>query len=283
MAAEDFSTREFPMTDRNFDQICRIAMQRTGISLTPHKKEMVYSRLARRIRSLGLENFTVYCEMLATGETAEMNEFVNAITTNLTSFFREKHHFSFLRRVVDADWARRNQRGEALRIWSAGCSSGEEPYSIAMTLCEAGVTPDWNLRILATDLDSNMLDTARAGIYPQERVEQMNPALLKKYFLRDRDAGSASGMVRVKQSVRDMITFNRLNLMEEWPMRGRFDVIFCRNVVIYFTKDTQRVLFDRYAELLKDQSHVFIGHSESLSGVSDRFENLGNTIYRKIA
>lgn len=282
MAAEDFSTREFPMTDRNFDQICRIAMQRTGISLTPHKKEMVYSRLARRIRCLGLGSFNAYCELLATDDPGEMDEFVNAITTNLTSFFREKHHFSFLRRIVETDWLNRTRQGESFRIWSAGCSSGEEPYSIAMTLCEAGVTPDWNVKILATDLDSNMLDTARAGIYPQERVERMNPALLKKYFLRDRENG-VNGTVRVKQSVRDMITFNRLNLMEEWPMRGRFDVIFCRNVIIYFTKETQRTLFDRYARLLKERAHVFIGHSESLNGVSDRFESLGNTIYQKMS
>lgn len=269
------------MTSRNFEQICRIALDRTGISLTPHKKEMVYSRLARRIRSLGLDSFSAYCELLADADAGEMSEFVNAITTNLTSFFREKHHFSFLRHIVAADWEARHRRGESLRVWSAGCSTGEEPYSIAITLCEAGVAADWNLRILATDLDSNVLDIARAGVYPVERVEQMNPALLKKYFQRERE--SAGGTVKIKQSLRDMITFNRLNLMEDWPMRGRFDVIFCRNVVIYFTKDTQRTLFDRYANLLKDNAHVFIGHSESLGGVSDRFENLGNTIYRKIA
>jgi len=151
-----------------------------------------------------------------------------------------------------------------------------------MTLSEAGVGSDWNVKILATDLDSNVLDTARAGIYPLDRVEQMNPELFKKYFQRDRATGTG-GVARIKQSLRDMITFNRLNLMDEWPMRGRFDVIFCRNVVIYFSKDTQRVLFERYAELLKDNSHLFIGHSESLSGVSERFENLGHTIYRKLS
>jgi chemotaxis protein methyltransferase CheR len=282
MAGDSFSAREFPMTDRNFELICHIARERTGISLTPHKKEMVYSRLARRIRNLGLGSFNAYCDLLVADDTGEMNEFVNAITTNLTSFFREKHHFSFLRRIVASDWVARNRRGEPLRIWSAGCSTGEEPYSIAMTLCEAGVTADWNVKILATDLDSNVLDTARAGIYPQERVEQMNPALMKQYFQRDRDS-AVGGAVRIKQSLRDMITFNRLNLMEEWPMRGRFDILFCRNVIIYFTKETQRVLFDRYAGQLKDNAHVFIGHSESLGGVSNRFENLGNTVYRKIS
>jgi chemotaxis protein methyltransferase CheR len=279
---EENNGREFPMSDSNFEQICKIAFDSTGISLSRHKKEMVYSRLARRIRRLALAGFDAYCDLLASDDASEMNEFVNAITTNLTSFFREKHHFDFLQQLVSKEWALRHKKGESFRIWSAGCSSGEEPYSIAMSLREAGVNNDWNIKILATDLDSNMVKTAKEGIYAYERVDRMSEALLRKYFLRDRDAGQG-GHVRVKDSVRELITFNRLNLMEVWPMRNKFDIIFCRNVVIYFTKETQRVLFGRYADLLKSDAHVFIGHSESLNGISDRFESIGNTIYRKIS
>lgn len=277
-ASDDFASREFPMTERNFAQICQIAFEKTGISLSPHKKEMVYSRLARRIRRIGLASFNAYCELLSSGDDSELSEFVNAITTNLTSFFREKHHFDFLQRVVKTDWLAGARKSQPIRIWSAGCSTGEEPYSIAMTLREAGVGPDWNLKILATDLDSNVLDTARSGVYPVERVERLDQTLLKKYFLRD---STDRDTVRVKDSLREMITFNRLNLMEEWPMRGQFDILFCRNVIIYFNKETQRVLFERYANIVKNKGYVFIGHSESLNGVSSRFTNLGNTIYRK--
>jgi len=276
--SDDFSSREFPMTERNFAQICQIAFEKTGISLSPHKKEMVYSRLARRIRRIGLASFSAYCELLETDDKEELSEFVNAITTNLTSFFREKHHFDFLHRVVKNEWMVSHRKSQPIRIWSAGCSTGEEPYSIAMTLLEAGVDSGWNLKILATDLDSNVLDTARKGIYPAERVERLDPNVLKKYFLRDSAERDA---VRVKDSVREMITFNRLNLMEEWPMRSQFDIIFCRNVIIYFNKETQKVLFERYANLVTSKGYVFIGHSESLNGVSNQFTNLGNTIYRK--
>lgn len=277
-AGNDGEVREFLMTDEDFAQIAQLAGNLTGIVLGNHKRNMVYSRIARRVRAHGFSDFRQYLDYLENNMEAESSEFINSLTTNLTSFFREEHHFSFLKETLFPQLRFANKDRKRLRIWSAGCSIGQEAYSIAMTLRQVGFPSDWDIKILATDLDSNVLDTGRSGVYPASDVEGLHPPLVKRFFLKSRDERS----VQVKDEIRNLVYFKRLNLLESWPLQGPFDIIFCRNVVIYFNKDTQRVLFDRYADLLPVGGHLMIGHSENLSGVTDRFESLGNTIYRKI-
>ncbi|MEZ5505153.1 MAG: protein-glutamate O-methyltransferase [Gammaproteobacteria bacterium] len=277
-----FAEREFPMTDRDFEFIRTIARSRTGIELGDHKKEMIYSRIVRRIRSLDLGSFAEYCEYLEQNNDSELTPFINAITTNLTAFFRENHHFEYLAKTVFPEIKRRHTGDRRIRIWSAGCSTGEEPYSIAMTLHQHFGSERWDARILATDLDTNVLSHGRNGIYGRDRMTGMSEDLLRKYFQVQRGANPEDDRYRAKEFLRDYIRFNQLNLLESWPMSGPFDIIFCRNVVIYFSKETQKTLFDRYADILRPGGYLFIGHSESLHGVSRRFESLGRTIYRRI-
>ncbi|MEE2731448.1 MAG: protein-glutamate O-methyltransferase [Pseudomonadota bacterium] len=278
---KSFSQREFPMTDRDFDTIKHLAKMRSGIELGEHKKEMIYSRIVRRIRALNLSDFKSYLQYLEDHPDAELTNFINAITTNLTSFFRESHHFDFLRQTVLPEIMRKKKAQHRIRIWSAGCSTGEEPYSIAMTLHGALERARWDAKILATDLDTNVLSHGRRGVYSKERIGNMDAQVVRKYFNEPKGGVNEEAM-EAKDSIRSLITFNHLNLLGEWPMKGRFDVIFCRNVVIYFSKETQRELFDRYADILEPDGYLFIGHSESLHGVSKRFESVGRTIYRKL-
>ncbi len=272
---------EFEFSDQDFQRVRRIINEVAGISLADSKRELVYSRLARRLRQCGLQRFEDYCNLLETGENeAELREFINALTTNLTAFFREVHHFDFLAADLLPALVRANNLGKRrIRIWSAGCSTGEEPYSIAMVLRETLPMTGWDVKILATDLDSNVLATAERGVYECSRVKELSEARLRHWFQKGRNA--QEGWVRAAPALRDLITFRQLNLMDDWPMRGPFDLIFCRNVVIYFDKPTQRVLFERFADLLVEQGHLFVGHSESLFKVTERFAPLGKTIYRK--
>ena len=271
--------REFVFTDADFEFIRRLVSEKTGIVLNDAKRNLVYSRLSRRLRQLGLGHFADYCDLLKGGDDGELVNFINAITTNLTSFFRENHHFEYLRDTLLPELMQ--TKGERrLRGWSAGCSTGEEPYSLAMVLRETLPDTGWDARILATDLDSEVVAKARRGVYTQERVNGISPERLKRWFLRGK--GGNEGMVQVRASLRELLSFRQLNLMHEWPIKGPLDFIFCRNVVIYFDKPTQKVLFDRYAELLPVGGHLFIGHSESLFKVSDRFKLIGKTIYRKV-
>ena len=211
----------------------------------------------------------------------ELQEFTNAITTNLTSFFREPHHFEYLAEQVLPDIAARAQASGRLRIWSSACSTGEEPYSIAMVLREQqALLRGTDVRILATDLDSNVLATGAAGVYPVERLRRC--LQVESGRILQRGHGSATGHGEsVAGALRQLITFKQLNLMDEWPMRGQFEVIFCRNVVIYFDVDTKRALFERMAQLQPPGSILFLGHSESLYRVSDQYELIGRTIYRR--
>jgi chemotaxis protein methyltransferase CheR len=279
--ASNFEEKEFPFTDSDFRFIQNLVGERTGIVLTDIKRTMVYSRIARRIRQCAdVSNFSEYCELLKSGDESELISFTNAITTNLTSFFREPHHFDYLADTVLPE-LERSKKDRKIRIWSAGCSSGEEPYSIAMTVADHFAhKSDWDIKILATDLDFDMVERASQGVYTEERVTGLRKNHLRQYVKRGK--GRQQGMVRVDQRLRDMITFKQLNLLHEWPFKGPFDFMFCRNVVIYFNKDTQKVLFDRYAELLHDNAPLFIGHSESLFKVTDRFKSMGQTIYRKV-
>jgi chemotaxis protein methyltransferase CheR len=272
--------REFNFTDKHFNWFVKMVMDKTGIALSDQKRDLVYGRLARRLRKLNLNNFNQYIDLLKEDPEAEMIEFINSITTNLTSFYREPHHFEYLKNTVIRYLCQQRRAEKRLRIWSAGCSTGEEPYTIAMTFLEA--MPDiksWDVKILATDIDTNVLRTASEGIYQREKINGVSDARFKKWFLKS-DSSSA---VKVSPKLRELITFKKLNLMEDWPMKGQFDVLFCRNVVIYFNKDTQRVLFDRFANILKEDSYMFLGHSESLYKVTDRFSLLGKTIHQKAA
>lgn len=271
--------KDFELTDKHFNFVRKLVAERTGIALSEAKRDMIYGRLTRRLRALNLNNFDDYCSILKDGDDEhELIEFTNAITTNLTAFFRENHHFEYLAKTVLPELIK-SKHDRKIRIWSAGCSSGEEPYSIAMVVNEI-VPKDWDVRILATDLDSNMVNRASAGIYPLERVEGITKKRLRDWVRRGK--GDKSDMVKMSPDLQDIISFKQLNLMHEWPMKGKFDIIFCRNVVIYFNKDTQRELFQRYANIMTDDSHLFIGHSESLYKVCDRFQLLGQTMYKKL-
>ncbi|MBU2985447.1 protein-glutamate O-methyltransferase [Saccharophagus degradans] len=274
--AGDHEAREFPMSMANFETIKRIAMEWTGISLSDHKRNMIYGRLSRRLRALGLSDFSQYCSLLETAPASEKSEFINSITTNLTAFFREIHHFEHLASTVIPNLMRTNAASRKVRVWSAGCSTGEEPYSIAMVFKSFSALKGWDVKILATDLDSNVVAKGASAIYSVDRVEGV-PDKYRQCFKRDKSTNN----IHIKDSVRELIRFRQLNLLHEWPMRGAFDIIFCRNVVIYFDLPTQKKLFNRYADILTDKGHLFIGHSENLYKVTDRFASIGRTIYQK--
>jgi chemotaxis protein methyltransferase CheR len=273
--------REFDFTQADFDSLRTLVKEQSGITLGEAKRELVYGRVSRRLRALGLSAFADYRRMLAGPDgQAEMIEFINAVTTNLTSFFRESHHFDFLRddylkqKVSDAKGSRR------LRIWCSAASTGEEPYSIAISVAEA--IPEWerwDIRILATDLDTNVLQTCVNGVYGEDRVRGMPKARLDRFFdaVGDRD----ERRYKVKAELARMISFRQLNLMHALPMKGPIDVVFCRNVIIYFDKETQRALFSRIAPLQRPGDVLILGHSESLLKVSDAWTLMGKTIYRK--
>lgn len=276
----EYKEMEFRFTDRDFKYLRELVSRETGIVITESKRQMIYSRLSRRLRSLNLRDFRDYCLIVEEDIDGELNSFINAITTNLTSFFREPHHFDYLKDVVVPGLLEKNASTRRIRVWSAGCSTGEEPYSIAMTMAEA-LPPEsgWDWRILATDIDTEVLAKAEQGIYPQERAAAFGQSLLKRWFRRGN--GENQGMIQVAPELRKQVTFRKQNLMEEWPVRGPIDVLFCRNVVIYFDKDTQRRIFAKFAALMEQGACLFIGHSESLYKVSEHFELLGQTIYRK--
>ena len=273
--ASGSDSREFTMSYENFLHIREVAHRITGITLSDHKQNMIYGRLARRLRALNLTSFDDYCKLLV-DDTPEVNEFINAITTNLTAFFREKHHFDFLKNTALPRLLRNNVRSKRLRIWSAGCSTGEEPYSIAMTLAACSGFAHWDAKILATDLDSNVVAKGQAGIYQEDRCTGI-PDEYTRYLKRN----PSTGEIKVRESVQKSIAFKQLNLLHSWPMKGPFDVIFCRNVVIYFDQETQKKLFARYHQILADGGYLFIGHSENLSRVSSDFTSLGKTMYQK--
>ena len=276
----NFEEKEFPFTDKDFQFIQTLVAERTGIVLTEIKRTMVYSRIARRIRHCGVSTFEEYCQLLKAGDESELISFTNAITTNLTSFFREPHHFEYLANTVLPE-LEKTKKDKRIRIWSAGCSSGEEPYSIAMTVQDYfGKKSGWDIKILASDLDFDMVERASGGVYKEDRVTGLDKKHLKNYVKKGK--GDLQGSVKMDSRLMDMITFKQLNLLHEWPFKGPFDFMFCRNVVIYFNKETQKELFDRYANHLPENAPLFIGHSESLFKVTDRFKSMGQTIYRKV-
>lgn len=264
--------KQFDFRDADFDRVRRLIYQRAGISLGVHKREMVYSRLARRLRSLSQNSFTTYLDRLESESSAgEWEEFVNALTTNLTAFFREGHHFPIL-----ADFAAK--RPGPVSVWCCAASTGEEPYSIAMTLCEALGSQASRARIVATDIDTNVLEKAERAVYTMDRVDKMSEERLRRFFLRGK--GSNSGQVRVRPEVAQMVEFAPLNLLApKWEVGGPFDVIFCRNVMIYFDKQTQAAILRRFVPLLKPGGLLFAGHSENFTYISQSFRLRGQTVY----
>jgi chemotaxis protein methyltransferase CheR len=261
--------REFKFTFDDFNFLRTLSNQYSGIQVPDERFDMFYARLSKRIRRLGLTDFKAYCDYLNDHPELEFTEFINAITTNLTSFFRENHHFDYLKESVIPELLVRNKSTQKIRVWSAGCSTGEEPYSIAITLLE-NVPANWDIKILATDLDTAVLSTAALGVYTDERVTGISEEILKKWFMRGKS--SQSGHVKVNPQLQKLISFNQLNLMEKWPMKGGFDFIFCRNVLIYFDRATKIKLAQRYSDILADNSWLFIGHSESLNQLSTELE-----------
>ncbi|WP_286235701.1 CheR family methyltransferase [Thalassotalea sediminis] len=273
--------KAFRLTDKEFNFICQFVYQNTGIVLNDSKREMVYRRLTRIVRERKLPSFSDYCRLLRDNSEQETPFFINAITTNLTSFFREKHHFDYLLSHELPQLVQKNASSKRIRIWSSACSTGEEPYSIAMTLYKV-LKPyfsSWDVKVLATDIDSEVLAKAKSGIYAQNRIEDL-PDDYKKAFFK-RGTGKNSDNVIVDGCIQQLITFKQLNLLNGWPMSGPFDVIFCRNVIIYFDKPTQLELFERYYEMLAPGGLLILGHSENLGSYQQYFTNVGRTIFRK--
>ena len=263
--------RDLLLTDADFTRISQLIYQRAGIVLAPHKRDMVYSRLGRRVRSLGLSRFSDYLARLEQQDmAAEWTAFTNALTTNLTSFFREAYHFPMLAQHVSG------RRGP-VRVWSAAASTGEEAWSIAITLVET-LGPQAEVEVLGTDIDTEALRRARAGIYPQELLRDMDQARLKRFFLKG--AGQQSGFVRVRPELMARVRFSELNLVAQpWREIEPFDAIFCRNVMIYFDRTTQAKVLNGLAACLKPDGLLFAGHSENFSQISTRFRLRGQTVY----
>ena len=266
------NTKIFEFTPRDFARVRALIYRQAGISLGESKQEMVYSRLARRLRAKGINSFQEYLDGLESGrDDDEWVAFTNALTTNLTSFFREAHHFPIL-----AEHMRKMKA--PLSIWCSASSTGEEPYSIAMAACEAFDSPMPPVSIIATDIDTNVLEIAANGVYPIERIDKMAQDRVKRFF--QRGCGERSGLVRVRPELRQLVTFKPLNLLAgNWALSGAFDVIFCRNVMIYFDKPTQGQILARFVPLMKPDGLLFAGHSENFMYASDAFRLRGKTVY----
>ncbi|MDR3706835.1 MAG: protein-glutamate O-methyltransferase [Capsulimonadaceae bacterium] len=269
-----------------FERFRALAYQAAGINLTEAKKQLVQSRLFKRLRHYGLSSFQEYLRLVdSEGENGnEMRYLINSLTTNKTDFFREPHHFRYISQTILPDMidqAAHGRRARRIRVWHAGCSTGQEPYTNAMTIADTlrgqGM---WDVRLLASDIDTDVLATAKEATYSAEQLEPVPAALKERYLKR---VMGRMDQYQVTQDLRGMIAFRQINLNEDaWPIRAdvRFDIIFCRNVVIYFDKPTQRKLFGRFQRLLVPGGYLFIGHSESLFGINDAFETVGGTIYR---
>jgi chemotaxis protein methyltransferase CheR len=275
---------ETSMSDQEFRMFQQLLREHTGIALGPQKRYLVQARLDRRLRALELPSFTAYHEHLTTRDRSgeELTRFVNAMTTNKTDFFREPHHFRHLAEVwAPAIRARAERTGDRkVRIWSAGCSTGQEPYTIAMTVRDALGAAGWDVRILASDIDTEVLARAEAGVYTAAQVEPVPVALREQSFVRAGEPGQ--GRWQVRPELRALIAFRRINFNDgAWPIRVQFDAIFCRNALIYFDRAGQQRLLARFDALLKAGGLLFLGHSESVLGLLGGVTHVGNTIYRK--
>ncbi len=276
--------QELTLSDRDFKTVQSLIYDLAGIALADAKHIMVQSRLAKRVRKLELDSYSDYLRYLEKPENKEeVTNFTNALTTNKTDFFREKHHFDFLANTAFPELKRRAEAGgdRRLRIWCSASSTGEEPYTIAMSVREFfGDDPRWDIRILASDIDTDVLAQASEGVYDVDRFLDVEPFLVTKYF--EKQAKGDAHRLKVKPTLRDLVTFRKLNLQDpQWPINTSFDIIFCRNVMIYFDRTSQKRIVEHFAEYLRPEGYLIIGHSESLFGLTDQYKSLGDTIYRK--
>jgi chemotaxis protein methyltransferase CheR len=267
--------REFHFSHHDFEEVRKLIYEHAGIALSEAKEDMVYSRLARRLRATGLKSFKDYLRYLNSGNDDEWEAFVNSLTTNLTDFFRENHHFTVLREFL----VTRKER--PIQLWSSASSTGEEPYSMAMTAVEAFGGFNAPVEILASDLDTNVLKKAEEGVYPIERMKKLSSEQQRRFFLKG--TGDRAGYVKVRPELRAMVRFFQLNLLAPtWPIRNAVDAIFCRNVMIYFDKPTQHKILARMKPLLKRDGLLFVGHSEALYHATDLFRLRGQTVYEHV-
>ncbi|MDR3055321.1 MAG: chemotaxis protein CheR [Zoogloeaceae bacterium] len=267
------SQREFAFTLADFEQVRKLIYEHAGIMLSPTKQDMVYSRLAKRLRERGMKTFSDYLALLKRSDKAEWEEFVNSLTTNLTSFFREPHHFPIL-----SAYLKKLQGKPSIKIWCCASSTGEEPYSIAMTVVETFNSFSVPVSIFASDLDTNVLATAAKGVYASDRVDRLPRERLSRFFVKT--TGSGGDTFAVRPELRRLVSFQRLNLLDpNWSVRGPLDVIFCRNIMIYFDKPTQYKILKRFAPLMDLNGLLFAGHSESFLYASDLFHLQGKTVY----
>jgi len=265
--------REFHFTKKDFDRVRKMIYAHAGISLSDSKQELVYSRLSRRLRATDIPTFGEYLALLETNEPVEWEAFTNSLTTNLTSFYREPHHFPLL-----AEHLRAMRGKHPISIWCSAASTGEEPYSIAMTVVDALGRDASKVQIIATDLDTKVLETAKKGVYPEDRIGKLDPDLVKRFFLRG--TGAQAGFVRVRPELTDMITFRQANLLQNnWALRPPLDVLFCRNVMIYFDKPTQLEILKKFVPLMRSTGLLFAGHSESFHNADEYFKLRGKTVY----
>jgi chemotaxis protein methyltransferase CheR len=270
--------REFEYTWEDFDYLRALSSQFSGIVASDEKFDMFYSRLTRRLRALNLGSFREYCHFLEQHHSQEFSEFINAITTNLTAFYREQHHFEYLQTTLIPELLRSKQHERQITVWSAGCSTGEEAYSIAITLLD-NVPADWKIKILATDIDTRVLELASKGEYFRDR-SGLSDEILQRWF--KKGVGKNQGKIKVKPALRQAVDFTSLNLVADWPGLKSFDFIFCRNVLIYFDRPTKERLVQRFSTLLPVGARLFIGHSESIHQLDVCFRAVGNTIYQRI-
>ncbi len=268
--------REFQFTVQDFTRICDLIRRHAGISLGDSKLDLVYGRLSRRLRATGIRTFSEYLQLLERGDQREWEAFTNALTTNHTAFFREPHHFELLAEQL------RGLKGRApIVLWCSAASTGEEPYSMAMAAVDALGSSTPGVVIIATDIDTEVLETARAGIYPAERVSRLDRALVQRHFIQD--ATVPAGQVRVRPEIRNLVTFRQLNLLQDtWPIRPPLDAIFCRNVMIYFDRDTQLRILKKFAPLLRRDGLLYAGHSERFNHAEEYFKLQGRTVYEVV-
>lgn len=282
LARPSTSDGDLPLTEADFARIARIAKAGWGLSLESAKRPLIRSRLGRRVKALGLASFDAYCDVVESGEAQESDHFVTALTTNVTHFYREAHHFEMLESQILPPILQAARQGKRVRLWSAGCSSGQEAYSLAGSiLALAPEAARLDLRILGTDIDPTVLQIAQDGLYDPKICLFPTPALEERVFGRAPPTGALRA---VRPELKALVTFRRLNLVKPWPISGRFDVIFCRNVVIYFDKPTQRQLWSRFAEVLHPGAWLLIGHSERIADPQDLgLDPAGITTYRRAA
>ncbi len=279
MTSQQPYEREFEFTWEDFETLRTLSRQYSGIVVGDEKFDMFYSRLSRRLRTLELTRFSDYCLFLKHYHDQEFAEFINAITTNLTAFFRERHHFDYLQTVLIPELLQ-TKHTRQIKVWSAGCSTGEEAYSLAMTLL-ANAPDDWEIKILATDIDTRVLKTAATGEYFTERCSGLSAEILQRWF--KKGVGKNQGKIKVKPALKQVVSFKPLNLIKDWPDLGAFDFIFCRNVLIYFDRATKKQLIQGFSKHLPVGARLFIGHSESIHQLNVAFRPLGNTVYQRIS